>query len=374
MAGLLAPTSTPAQIIGVAVDPKARLVEGEPRPPHTPPRDFAVFLEFHAGTPRELGRVYVPTSFMGPPAPIVISSDGVIAVTSASSRLDPADADQFAESHTVSVVNLAARPIRVTQTLDLGAAPSSLAMSPSGKTVVAMLGGADSIAILAIEQGKATLRDRIAFEKGSRPLAAAFAPDGRTLLISFSGSNRIGVFAVKDEQIQTPALRELSAGIYPTAIAFCGHAGLAVVSNYGRVTGDADTISLNSVDGARSRVIDTATVGPAPEGATCSHDGKFAAAAVQNMSTVASSDPNYSPHSLLKVFRIDGARLQPFAEARIGAWAQGVGFTNDSRTIFAESIADRALNFFRLDERGLSRLSPIVFDDGGPVGHGISGH
>jgi hypothetical protein len=32
------------------------------------------------------------------------------------------------------------------------------------------------------------------------------------------------------------------------------------------------------------------------------------------------------------------------------------------------------LNFFRLDERGLSRLSPIVFDDGGPVGHGISGH
>jgi hypothetical protein len=64
---------------------------------------------------------------------------------------------------------------------------------------------------------------------------------------------------------------------YPTAVSFCG-TGLAVVSDYGTVAGDADT----------------GTVGPAPEGVACSPDGGCAVAAIKNMSTVAKSDPNYS--------------------------------------------------------------------------------
>ena len=295
-------------------------------------------------------------------------------LVSASSRIDPNNPTAFALDTRLSVVDLASVPIRVVQTIELAAPPSSVAINRAGTMALAMHSADDSVSVLSLANGRVTSFEKLPMRKGSGPSAAAFDPDGKSVLISFPHGGMVGLFAVADNRLKTPSLREMSAGVWPTALSYCGSTGLAVVSNYGKVTGDADTVSLMDLAAAIPRVVDTVTVGPAPEGVACSPDGKYAAASVQNMSTLPENSPFYSPTSLLVLLKVEGKRLRRIAQAPFGAWAQGVGFLDDSRTLFAQSIVDRSMHLFRIENDSLKAAAPpIVFKDGAPVSFGIAG-
>lgn len=370
---VLAPAAA-AQVVGIALDPKAVMVDGELQIVASPPADSTVFLSFSGTQAKQLGRVDTPTSFQGPPSSVAIAADRKLALVSASLRIDPKNPKELAPDNKLSVVDLAASPIRVVQTIELGASPSSIAIDPSGAMALAMHNADDSVTVLALSGGRARIVEKLQLDKGAGPLGVAFAPDGKQALVSFPERDRVGVFAVDNGRLKMPAIREMSTGVYPTALSYCGRTGLAVVSNYGRVTGDIDTISLLDVGAAAPRVIDTVSVGPAPEGIACSPDGRYAAASLQNMATRPKTDPFHSPESRVVVLKIDGRRLHRIADAPFGAWAQGVGFLDDSRTLFAQSMVDRSLHLFRIEGETLKVAAPpIVFEDGAPVSYGISG-
>lgn len=369
----IAPGLAMAQVVGVALDPKAVLVDGELKVLPSPPADTVVFLAFDGTKAQELGRVPAPTSFQGPPSSVAVSADRTLALVTAFMRIDPADPTRLSPDNRLTVVDLRATPIRVVQTIALGASPSSVALHPAGTLALVPHTADDSVTVLSLAGGRARIVEKLAMEKGSAPLGAVFSPDGRRALISFPNAGRVGVFAIEEDRLKTPAIREMSAGIWPTALAYCGNTGLAVVANYGKVSGDADTISLLDVAGANPRVIDTTTVGPSPEGIACSPDGRYAAAALQNMSTVAKSSPFHSPHSKVAVLEIEHRRLRWLADAPLGPWAQGVGFL-DARTLFAQSMGDRSMRLFRIEGAVLKAAAPpIVFNDGAPAAYGISG-
>jgi DNA-binding beta-propeller fold protein YncE len=373
MLAALAPTAT-AQVVGIALDPKAVMVEGEMQIVDSPPADSVVFFEFTGSHAKRLGQVQAPTSFQGPPSSVAITTDRKLALVSASLRIDPNNPNELAPDNKLTVVDLAASPIRVVQTIELGASPSSVAIDPTGTLALAVHNTDDSVTLLALTGGHAKVVEKVSLGKGAGPLAAAFAPNGKQLLISFPDRGRIGVFAVENGRLNIPAIREMSAGIYPTALSYCGRSGLAVVSNYGKVTGDIDTVSLLDVGAATPRVVDTVSVGPAPEGIACSPDGQYAAASLQNMSTLPRTNPFHSTSSKVVLLKIENKRLRRIAEAPFGAWAQGIGFLDDSRTLFSQSMVDRSLHLFRIEGEDLKVVAPpIVFKDGAPVSYGISG-
>ena len=363
-----------AQVVGVALDPKAVLVDGELKVLPSPPADSAVFLRFDGVKATEIGRVPASTSFQGPPSSVAISADAKLALVTAFMRIDPADSTKLAPEKKLTVVDLTASPIKAVQTLELSAQPSSVALNPAGTMALIPHTADDSVTVLSISDGRAAIVEKMTTEKGSGPLGAVFSPDGRRALISFPNAGRVGVFAVENGRLKTPAIREMTAGIWPTALSYCGTSGLAVVANYGKVSGDVDTVSLLDVAGDNPRVIDTASVGPSPEGIACSPDGRYAAAALQNMSTVAKNSPFHSPSSKVAVLKIENRRLRWLAEAPFGPWAQGVGFLDDSRTLFAQSMGDRSMHLFRIEGDALKTAAPpIVFADGAPAAYGISG-
>jgi DNA-binding beta-propeller fold protein YncE len=370
---VLAPAAA-AQVVGIALDPKAVMVDGEMQVVASPPTDSVVFFEFSGTKTKRLGQVQAPTSFQGPPSSVAITADRKLALVSASLRIDPKNPKELAPDNKLSVVDLAASPIRVVQTIELGASPSSVAIDPTGTMALAMHNADDSITVLALSGGLARIVEKLPLDKGAGPLAVVFAPDGKQALISFPERDRVGVFAVENGRLKMPAIREMSTGVYPTALSYCGRTGLAVVSNYGRVTGDIDTISLLDVGAAAPRVIDTVSVGPAPEGIACSPDGRYAAASLQNMATTPKTNPFHASESRVVVLKIDGKRLHRIADAPFGVWAQGVGFLDDSRTLFAQSMVDRSMHLFRIEGESLQVAAPpIVFEDGAPVSYGISG-
>lgn len=361
-----------AQVVAIALDGKAVLEDGELRVrPGAAPGALAV-LRFEGARAEHLGTVALPTGFQGPPNSVAITPDGRYALATASMRIDPADASKLAAESVLSVVDLAASPMRVVQTLRLDASPASITLHPDGRMALVPHASDDSISVLSFADGRATVVDRVPMAPGSMPQAAAFAPDGRHALVSFSGADSLALYAVRDGRLEHTAVRGMVAGVYPTPLAYCGDSGLAVVGNYGRVSGDVDTVSLVDTGAPVPRVIDTIGVGPSPEGLACSADGRHVAVALQNMSTVSAGTPFHQAHSRLALLRIEGGRLRRIDEQPFGAWAQGVGFLDDSRTLFAQSMGERALHLFRIDGDRLREVAPpIVFDEGGPAGYGI---
>ncbi|UIJ44088.1 hypothetical protein LZK98_13495 [Sphingomonas cannabina] len=374
LTGLLCtPLPAQAQLVAVGLDADARMVDGEVVPPPAPPPDRVVFLEFRDGRALNRREVEVPISFQGPPSAIAFTQDRRTAFVTAATGRTPAEPDKIGPADLLIVVDLAGNQPRVVQTLHLGASPASLALSPNGSMLVVPHADDDSATILRVTGGRAAIVERVRFAKGARPLSAAFVPAGDRVLMTFAGQNVTRLFAVEAGRLKPEPLTELSAGVYPAALAVCGTSGLAVVANYGVVSGDADTVSLIDLTGDRPRVIDTATVGPAPEGVACSPDGRRVAAAIQNMSTVPSSNPRYAPVSKVFLLSIENRRLIRRAEADIGAWSQGVAFVENGTTLVAESIGDQSLHVFRIVNHQLEAAGPpIRFESGGPASLGVS--
>lgn len=370
---LLVSGPLPAQVLGVALDGKARMSNGEVEILKTPAPDRVAFYDTAVEPWRPLGEAAVPTSFQGPPSSVAISADRREALVTAFTRADPERAGAFTANHTMAVIDLAATPLRVSQTLTLAAAPSSVSLHPDGRHAWVPHTGADSVSVLEKRADRWEVIDVVRFEAGSAPIAAGFSADGAHALLSLPGSGRIAWLAVAEGRPVLPAAHELSAGIGPTALSFCGATGLAVVANYGKVTGDVDTISLIDTRGALPRVIDTTSVGISPEGVACAPDGRHAAAALQNMSTMPRSHPLHSTHSRLVVLTIESGRLRPVAEAEFGGWAQGVGFLDDSRTVFAQSMIEHRVHAFRLEGDTLTPRPDLSFKAGSPAAYGLSG-
>jgi len=377
---LALPLSAPAQIVGVALEPKAVVGDGTPivggaTVVASPAPDRAAFIDFSSAQPRLLGEVDAPTSYLGPPSAVAISADRRLALVAASSRLDPAQA-KFVPDRRISVIDLSAAPLRVVRTLELDASPTSLAMSPDGRSALVLHTADDRATVLALDsrRHRVEVAGRLSFPAGSGPLAAAFSPNGRRLLVTRPGDHRVSLYAVDAGGVRMPAIRDLVTGVRPFAVSFCGNGGHAVVSNFGDGEGDADTVSLLRLDGAAPRTVDTVSVGPVPEGVACAPDGRYAAAAIQNLSNRPKSHPFHGERSAVVLLKIDGDRLQRLDRQPIGAWSQGIAFLDDSRGVIAQSIADRALHRFRVERDRLQPAgAPIVFERGGPASLGVSG-
>ncbi|MGO1070742.1 YncE family protein [Lysobacter sp. CA199] len=371
------PPVAAAQVVGVAVDSKVILVDGKGAIPAAPAGDSAVFFKLADGRLSKLGEVEVPTSYLGPPAAIAVSARGDLALVAASTRLDPADPKRYADDQTLSVIDLSGKTPRVTQTLALGVRPSAVKFHPSGTMALVTSNPGNALVWLSIRDGKVAIAETQKLAADQGPLSAAFSPDGTRLLVTQADAHRVSLYAVENQRIRLPAIRDMVAGVIPFTPSYCGDGGLAVVANFGipdAGNGDIDTVSLIDTHGAKPRVIDTVSVGSAPEDVVCSPDGRYAVAGVQNMSNRPKDHPFYSPNSLLVLLKIEDGRLRRVSQAPIGAWSQGVVFGADSTTVLAQSMDDRALHLFKVENDTLQRAgAPIVFDNGAPGSIGIAG-
>ncbi|MGH8081549.1 MAG: hypothetical protein ACREP7_13325 [Lysobacter sp.] len=366
-----------AQVVGIAVDSKVILRDGEAAIPATPAGDSAVFFKLDGGQLRKLGEVKLAASYLGPPTSIAVSKRGDLALVLSSSKVDPADPKRYAPDELLTVVDLSAAAPRVTQTLALGVRPSSVKFLGDGRTALVTSNPNNAFVWLSIRDGKVAIADKQTLAPDRGPLSSAFAPDGKTALVTQADAHRVSLYTVENDRLKQPAVRDMVAGVIPFTVSYCGDSGLAVVSNFGipdAGNGDSDTVSLIDLSGAKPRVIDTVAVGSAPEDVACSPDGVYAAAAVQNMSNRPKTHPWYSPNSLVVLLKIESRRLRRVAQAPIGAWAEGVAFGDDSRTLLAQSIDDRALHVLKIEGETLKPASdPIVFGNGAPVGIGMAG-
>ncbi|HSR76995.1 MAG TPA: YncE family protein [Xanthobacteraceae bacterium] len=356
-----------AEIAVSAQDGKQVLVDGVPTVPDNPPPDYVAILDLGSTPPKLVAEVPAPTSVVGPPQSVAVAPDERLALVTSANMIDPADPKKIALNDKLTVIDLQASPPQATATLTAGKGAAGVSINRAGTLALVANRAEGTVSVFTVDGKTLTPAGKIDLGNDkSGPSHVVFAPDGRTALVSRDGDSKISVLSIDGSKV-TYAKRDLSAGIRPYSIEMSPSGDIAVVGNVGTGSGDADTVSVIDMKASPIRVVETVTAGQTPEGVRISPDGKYLAVTVANGSNKPKSSPFFNDNGLVKIFAINGTKLTPVTEAKIGHWCQGAVWNKTATMLMVQCMVEHELQMFRFDGKTLTSGTPIKLK-AGPAG------
>jgi len=329
--------------------------------------DTATIIDLGASPPKVLGEVKAPASVVGPPQSVAIAPDESIAIVTASTKIDPADPKKTASDNKVTVIDLKANPPAVIATLEAGMGATGVSFSPSGTLALVANRDEGTVSVFTVSGKTLTAAGKISLgDAKSGPCHAVFLPDGKSALVTRDGDHKVSILAI-DGNTVTDTKKFMVGGYRPYSIEVSPKGDVAIFGNQGGGQGDLDVINVVDLKAKPPRVVDTISVGQTPEGVGMSPDGSHVAITVMNGSQRAKAHPAYNDHGLVRIYRIEGTKLSPVAEANVGRWCQGVVWSRDGKTLAVQCMVEKELQLLAFDGRSLRRTGEIKVS-GGPAG------
>jgi DNA-binding beta-propeller fold protein YncE len=280
-----------AQLAVSANDGKAVLVDGVNSVPPEPMQDYVTVVDLGVSPPKVVGEVNAPGSVVGPPQSVAVSHDESFALVVASTKVDPADPKKTVPDNRLTVIDLKAKPIAVTQTLEAGAGAAGVSINRAGTLALVANRSEGTVSIFTISNKQLTAAGKISLgDAKSGPCHVAFSPDGKTALVTRDGDHKISILKIDGNNVEYTK-RDMTGGIRPYSIEISSKGDVAVFGNQGGGQGDVDVISVVDMKAQPPRVVDTIPVGQTPEGVSMSPKGDFVAVTVMNGSNKTKSSP-----------------------------------------------------------------------------------
>lgn len=333
-------------------DGRALLVDGVGKVGKAP--DTLALVELKDEKLRLHFDLVMPTSLVGPPASIAILPDKKYALVTAATKLDPSDPNKVIPSDLISLVALGSGkdPLKVVDTISLGAGPSGLAVNRAGDLALVPNRAGGTVSVVEIKGQKITEKQKITIGDKTGPSQIVIAPDGRRALLTRDGDNQISILDINGSNI-TLNKKTIYAGLKPYSIDIDSSGKYAVVGNLGGGQGDADTMSLIDLSMDPPRVVDTVTVGQTPEGVSFSPNGKLIGVTVINGSNKPRSSSYYG-EAVYKLFEVHDGRLEYLSEVKGGHWLQGQAFTPDGRNVLVQDAHNQEIRLYKIDGKKVS--------------------
>jgi DNA-binding beta-propeller fold protein YncE len=356
-----------AEIAVSAQDGKQVLVDGVPSVPASPAADYVAIIDLGSNPPKLVAEIPAPTSVVGPPQSVAVAPDESFALVTSANAIDPADPKKVTLNDKLTVIDLASNPPRASATLTAGKGAAGVSINRAGNLALVANRAEGTVSVFTIDGKTLTPAGTIDFGNDkSGPSHVVFSPDGKTALVSRDGDSKIAVLSIDGGKVAY-SKRDLSAGVRPYSIEMSPNGEVAIVGNVGTGSGDVDTISVIDLKAAPTRVVDTVSVGQTPEGVRISPDGKFVAVTVANGSNKPKSSPFFNDNGLVKVFAINGTKLTPVTEAKVGHWCQGSAWNKTATMLMVQCMVEHELQVFGFDGKTLTPSSPIKLK-AGPAG------
>jgi DNA-binding beta-propeller fold protein YncE len=327
--------------------------------------DTVTVIDLGSYPPKIRGHVEVPFSMIGEPTSVAVAHNGRFALVSASQKLDPADGTKFVPDDKLSVIDLASpdRPT-VIQTLSAGMGVTGISINKRDTLALVANVGDGTVMSFSIQGKKLTPAGKVQLDAKIGPVDVAISPDSRTALVTQRRGNGVWRLAIDGNRLSDPGI------LIPTGVQSYG-AQFSADGRYAYNTNLLGNPLPNEGSGERGRmprigtvtvidlrtntVVNTIEVGPTPEHLVLSPDGKYMEVTVVNGSSSRPTAPGYQDYGLIKVFRVEGAKLTQVAEAKTGRWGQGAAWSRDGKVILLQGAIDRNIEVYRFDGKSLTR-------------------
>jgi DNA-binding beta-propeller fold protein YncE len=347
------------------LDDKANQVAPDPARP-----DSIDIIDVSKYPPRITGTIEAPGSVVGPPLAVWVAPDESWAITTSATKAEAGAKFGIAPDNRVSVIDLAAKPPAVVQSLTAGNGATTVRVSPDGKLALICNRTAGTVSIYTVQDKRLTAAGTLDLGKASGPSSVVFLKDGKTALVTRNFDHQVSVLHI-DGATVTVDPRPITTGVSPYTMDINAARTLAAVSNMGRGDGDRDTVSLIDLTHSPMLTVETVGVTSGPEPLKFSPDGKFLAVGSQNGGGMAVGAPFYHDHGVMQIFAVAGAQLKPVAQAPIGRWAEGVAWTKDGKTLLVQNAREKTIAVFRFDGRKLTPGADLK-PTGEPVAFGAA--
>lgn len=283
------------------------------------------------GDPRKLRAfdVAVSNSVAGPPSSVATSPDGRYAFVVESFGPRPPGAATFKElkpGSRLTVVDLATLSApRTVESIDIGTRPTSVSVSPNGRTVAVALHPLDGrqLALVPFLDGRLGEPVFVGMPGVARELEAPHVewhPGGSFLAVTVFGRNEVVFYRVDDDGRRiVPWGNTVQVGKYPMMGRFTPDGRFFVNVNLywgpdvpgfwvGAPRGDVTVIAFDAgttTAAPRHSLVSRAETGVSPEGISISPDGRFVVTANLERSYLPRSDPRITWYSSLTLLSLD---------------------------------------------------------------------
>ncbi|GJE58280.1 hypothetical protein MPOCJGCO_0359 [Methylobacterium trifolii] len=290
-------------------------------------------------------------SVYGPPTNLQITPDGRLGLLASPVTMRQEGEAWYAQADDrLHVVDLAAEPPRLVETIRVGRQPSGLAIGRAGTLALVAEREGRSVTVLTIRGTE--VRPVASVDVGGEAASIAIAPDGRRAFVAKNKAGTVGVLEIDGTQVTYDPARDMPVGPGTYGLEVTPDGAFVLSGNAGASPSDghADVVSLIRATGARPVVLDHVGVGDTAETLAIAPDGRHAAVSVVKGAAAPHASPSYTPGGAAVLVTIEpGGRLRYASEAPAGAVTQGIVFDPSGRYVYIGNYSDRTLGVYAVE-------------------------
>ncbi len=287
-------------------------------------------------------------SLLGPPTNLQITPNGRLGVV-ANSVVSVQDgaAWKAQPDDKLFVIDLAATPPKLIDTVTVHKQPSGLAISRRGDLLLIANRAGKSVSVLSIDGTSVKLLAEV--PTGNEVAGVAITPDGKRAFAVMNLANKVAVLEIDGQSVTYNKAMDIPAAFNPYNIDVTPDGKYAIATSTGAGGNNGDALTVIDTAGPHPHVVSLATVGAGAEGFAISPDGKFAAALLLLGSGAKHADWSYTRNGEAVLLSIGaGGALREVNRLPLGGLPEGVTFSGDSQYLYMGNYIDQNLQIFRI--------------------------
>ena len=300
--------------------------------------------------PRVAHSLPLDNSVYGPPTNLRITPDGRLGLVASSVLMRQEGTAWYAHADDrLHVLDLAATPPRLVETIRVGLQPSGIAVNRAGD--LALVANREGRSVTALTIRGTFVRPVATVGVGDEAAAVAITPDGSRAFVAKNKAARIGILAIEGSRLRYDPNLDLPVGPGVYGLAVTPDGTLALTGNTGPEPSDghADTVSVIRADARRPVVLDHVGIGDTPEALAIAPDGRHAAVSVVRGASAAHASPTYTPTGRVTLLAVGPAGdVRRVSDADAGAVTQGIVFSPSGAYVYVGNYVDRTLGVYRV--------------------------
>jgi DNA-binding beta-propeller fold protein YncE len=298
--------------------------------------------------PRIRASLNLMNSLLGPPTNLQITQNGRLGLV-ANSVVPVQDgaAWKTAPDDKLFVIDLAANPPKLIDTVTVGKQPSGLAISRKGDLVLIANRAGKSVSALSIDGTTVKLLADI--PTGNEVAGVAITPDGKRAFAVMNVANKVAVLAIDGQKVTYDKALDIPAAFNPYNIDITPDGRFAVATSTGAGGNNGDALTVIDTAGPHPHVVALSTAGAGAEGVVIAPNGKWAVTPLLLGSGNKHADWSYTKNGEAVLLSVGGnGALAVVNRLPLGGLPEGVAFSADGEYVFIGNYIDQNLQVFRI--------------------------